>query len=240
MLVLDGLDLAQRQHYYPLDRQMPLASVATARDNAKNTPTAVRISWAVIFLKAYAAVCARTPQLRQVYQRWPWPHLLETEDVTAQLVVNRSTPAGELLGWGAFRQPQMQPLRELQRQLELYQTEPVEKVYRKQVTLGRFPRWLRQWLWWWQLNFSGEKWAKRFGTFTLSTLAAQGCTNRFHPTMLTTSLTYGPLDEQGNACVTLICDHRVLDGLPASLALADLERELTGPIRNELRELARG
>jgi hypothetical protein len=55
--------------------------------------------------------------------------------------------------------------------------------------------------------------------------------------VLTTSLTYGPLDEQGHSLVTLLCDHRVLDGVLAARALAELEAALHGPIAAELRTL---
>ena len=51
-----------------------------------------------------------------------------------------------------------------------------------------------------------------------------------HQSFLTTSLTYGPLDEQGRSLVTLLCDHRVVDGIVAARALADLETAMNGPI----------
>ena len=60
-----------------------------------------------------------------------------------------------------------------------------------------------------------------------------------HPSVLTSSLTYGPLDERGCSVVTLLCDHRVLDGVPAAAALADLEETLRGQVCGELALLAR-
>ena len=72
----------------------------------------------------------------------------------------------------------------------------------------------------------------------MSTLAGQGVLNRGHQTFLTSSLTYGPLDEQGRVVVTLLCDHRVVDGIVAAQALAGLETALKGPIADEMRALA--
>ncbi len=79
--------------------------------------------------------------------------------------------------------------------------------------------------------------AKRLGTFTMSTLAGEGVLNRMHQTVLTTSLTYGPLDANGRMLVTLLCDHRVVDGIIAARALADLEAALHGSISAELKAM---
>ncbi len=72
----------------------------------------------------------------------------------------------------------------------------------------------------------------------MSTLAGQQTLNRHHPTLHTTSLTFGPLDDRGRLLVTLICDHRVVDGYLGALVLAELEQELHGAIAGELREVA--
>ena len=213
---------------------MPLAEVVAARSAA--TP---RISWSVVWLKAYAAVCLRLPALRTVYQRWPWPHFEESDQVVATLIVNRQDGEHERLCWAMFRTPQEQSLTALQYELTRFQQEPIEQIYRKQVTFAKLPWPLRRLLWWWQLNFSGKKRARRFGTFTQSTLAGQGANNGFHQTLLTTSLCFAPTDEHGSTLATLICDHRVIDGAIAAEALRLLEEELRGPILAELRELAK-
>jgi hypothetical protein len=71
----------------------------------------------------------------------------------------------------------------------------------------------------------------------MSSLAGQQALNRFHPTLLATSLTFGPLDERARALVTLVCDHRVLDGALAARALRALEEQMHGMIADELRAL---
>ena len=138
-------------------------------------------------------------------------------------------------GWNSPRRDRSP---DLQRQLTKYQTDPVERIFAQQLRLGRFPTPLRRMLYWWNMNFGGRKRAKRLGTFTMSTLAGEGVWNRMHQSFLTTSLTYGPLDERGQSLVTLLCDHRVVDGIVAARALADLESAMNGPLRDELKSLA--
>ena len=210
-----------------------LAEVAELRKQA-----ARRISWAAIFVKAYAMAAQKHRPLRRTYIRWPWPHLVEESHSTAMVVVNRQYLSEDRICWGRLDRPELDPLLQLQRQLDAYQNEPVEKIFRQQVTLSRMPTPLRRLLYWWNQNFGGSKRARRLGTFTMSTLAGQGVLNRMHQTFLTTSLTYGPLDEQGHSLVTLLCDHRVVDGIVAARALADLEAALCGPIAEELKSLA--
>lgn len=234
-LVLDGLSFVPRHVYFPVERRMPLAEVAAARSAA-----APRVSWSVVWLKAYAAVCVRLPALRTIYLRWPWPQLVESDEVVASLIVNRQDGEHERLCWALFHAPHEHALPALQQELDKFQQEPIEKIYRKQVTFSKMPRPIRRLLWWWQLNFSGQKRTRRLGTFTQSTLAGQGANNGFHQTLLTTSLCFAPLDELGASLVTLICDHRVIDGAMAATALRLLEEELRGPILAELRGLAAG
>src|SRR5262249_35490164 len=92
--------------------------------------------------------------------------------------------------------------------------------------------------WWVGLNVSGALRARMLGTFGMTTLSSFGAVNYYHPTCLTTSLTYGPIEPTGRCQVTLLFDHRVTDGSCIARALRDLEGILRGPIAQELRALA--
>jgi hypothetical protein len=231
-LVLDGLYFAQRVPLFPAEKKIDLSEVAHLRSTRKR-----RVSWAVLFVKAYAIAVQRHSSLRQMYVRWPWPHLVEMAESTAMVVVNRHYHDENRICWGKLDHPERRTLLNLQWQLSDYQTKPVEQVFRSHVRLSRMPTAVRRLVYWWNFNFSGNKRAKRLGTFSMSTLAGQGVLNRGHQTFLTSSLTYGPVDEQGRAVVTLLCDHRVVDGIVAAQALADLEAAFRGPIADELRTL---
>jgi hypothetical protein len=233
-LVLDVLHFARGVPYFPVERVFDLSQVAARR--AAATP---RISWSIVFLKAFARIAARHPALRRYFARWPWPHLVESNDVVGVLAMSREQALEDRLCWAHFRDADRRPLMELNEQLRSYQTRPVEQAFKRQVTLSRLPTPVRRLLLWWNLNFGGSQRARRLGTFSLSTMAGQQSLNRGHPSILTSSLTYGPLDERGRTTVTLLCDHRVLDGLKAAEALADLEGVLRNEICGELASLAR-
>jgi hypothetical protein len=232
-LVLDGLYFARRVPLFPAEKTMDLAEVAHLRSTRKR-----RVAWAVIFVKAYALAAQRHPALRQMYVRWPWPHLVECSESTAMVVVNRQFRGEDRICWAKLEHPERCTLLNLQWQLTDYKTRPVEEVFRNHIRLSRLPTVLRRAVYWWNFNLSGKKRSKRLGTFSMSTLAGQGVLNRGHQTFLTSSLTYGPLDEQGRVVVTLLCDHRVVDGIVAAQALAGLETALKGPIADEMRALA--
>jgi hypothetical protein len=229
-LVLDTLHFARHVPVFPVEAAFDLAEVAALRAASSR-----RISWPVIFLKAYALVAREHAVLRRAYVRWPWPHLVESPQSVAMLAINRQYQGEERLCFGRFLSPESVPLYKLQKRLDRYTSEPVERAFEKQVQLSHWPGWLRRLLLGWTLHVAGPMRAVRVGTFSLSTLAGQGTLNRGHPTFLTTSLTYGPLDEHGRTIVTLLCDHRVLDGAAAARALADLERAIRGETADELR-----
>jgi hypothetical protein len=65
-----------------------------------------------------------------------------------------------------------------------------------------------------------------------------GAVNRDHPTCLTTSRTFGPMDSAGRSVVTILFDHCVNDDACIARALSDMEALLKGPITWELKDLA--
>lgn len=228
-LVLDGLHFARQADLFAVERPFDLHRVAELREQAR-----ARVAWPVLFLKAHSLVVRRQVALRRAYVSWPWPHLVELPNISGMIVVNRQFLGEDRLCWARFDEPDTQPLARLHAELERYKTGAVEQVFRRQVRFSRLPTALRRLLYWWNLNFAGAMRTRRFGTFTLSTLAGQGALNRAHQSFLTSSLTYGPLDEHGRSLVTLLCDHRVLDGVAAAAALNELENVLQGEIAAEL------
>jgi hypothetical protein len=229
----DIAHFARQMPLFPVERTFDLAELAAQRDAANP-----RIAWSVLFLKAYALVAARHPVLRRAYVGWPWPHFIEWPASIGMVAMNRQTSGDDRICCARFRSPETRTLTELNGHLRWYQTRPIEEAFAKQVRFSRLPTALRRLVWWWNLNVVGPKRASRLGTFSISSLAGQHSLNRGHPTVVTSSLTYGPLDEHRRSVVTLLCDHRVLDGVPAAAALADLEGVLQGEICHELAMLA--
>ena len=245
MLVADIVRLSRRIPIFPVDRVMQLGEVERLRRAA-----ATRIGWAAIFLKAYAIVARDRPALRS----WHVPGLLRrprwaTSPVSvASLALSRprgdeTNPADraldpEAIYWARIREPDGMSLAALQAEITRFATAPIDETFKRQLELAMVPRLLRRIVLRWNLRSTSPKRALRIGTFSLSTLAGEGCSNRMHPTFLTTSLSYSPLDEAGRMTVTLLADHRLLDGVPVARALAALEQTLTGEIAAELESLA--
>jgi hypothetical protein len=230
--IADVARLAADIPLFPVERTMPLAALAGAR--AAATP---RIGWAAVFMKAYAVVAADMPILRTWLAHGPAglrPRLATSAGSVATLAVNRIEAGEDRLFWARLAQPDARPLAEIQQFVIDCGTKPVEEIFKRQLQLEMVPGFLRRTILRWNMRSVSPKRAARIGTFSLSTLAGLGATNRFHPTICTTSLSYAPLDASGNCLVTLIADHRVLDGAAAARALDRLEQVLLGRMHAEL------
>ena len=238
--VSDVARLAQEIPLFPVERTMPLGPLAAARSAVGNTATAgsSRIGWAAVFLKAYAIVAREMPVLRTWLVRGLRTRLATCPESVATLAVNRIEEGEDRLFWARLAAPDAKSLPEIQQFIVDCAAKPIEEMFKRQLQLEMVPGFLRRTILRWNMNSFSRKRAARIGTFSLSTLAGMGATNRFHPTICTTSLSYAPLDADGNCLVTLIADHRVLDGAVVARALARLEEVLCREMLMELRGLA--
>ena len=230
--VADLVGLAQNVPLFPVDRVMPLADLASARAAA-----ATRIGWAAIFLKAQARVAAEMPVLRTWYVRGLRARLATASQSVASIAINRAESGEDRLFFARLPSPDGRSLHDIQRFLDRCGTAPVDEFFKRQLQLESLPGPLRRAVLWCNINSSSPKRCSRIGTFSLSTLAGLGASNHGHPTVCTTSLSFAPLESDGRCRVTLICDHRVLDGATAARALERLEQVLRGEMADELRGL---
>lgn len=214
------------------DRICDLSPVAEARENA-----AQRISWSLLFIKAFGLVAANRPVLRQVWFSLPWPHLYEHPETIAMMATHRDFRGEQWLFWSRFSGPERRSLADLQSTLDEYKQAPVEEIFERQYLFSALPTPLRRLIWAWNLNVSGQKRVKRTGTCFLTTIAGSGAEIQHPPAFLTTNMTYGPLDERNRSRVTIAYDHRLMDGLYIAETLAELEETLNGPIVAELQAL---
>lgn len=231
LLVADVLRLHRQMPTCAHNRLMRLSELAEARDQA-----ARRISWPALFIRSWGQVCARNPQLLQTWRNWPWGHIFQHSAPVGTLAMNRRFQNEDWLFWGRIRSPQQHSLESIQDAITRFAEEAPDSVFRQQLQMSRLPSVLRRLVWWWNLNIAGEKRARRIGTFFLTTVSAHGVEIQHPPGVMTTGLTYGPLDRHGMMKVTLTYDHRLMDGSFVASRLVDLEDELTG---NTLTELLR-
>ncbi len=211
------------------DRRMNLSAISAARDAFPE-----RISWPAIFIRSYAIVAQEIPELRQTWYRWPWAYLYQHPSSVATLTVQRRIGDEPWLFWGQIACPEMLSLAELQKRIDRFRDGDVREVFRKQLQLAGLPTLLRRAIWWYNLNIATSARAKRLGTFFVSTLAGRGAEIQLPPSIHTGCLTFGPLDENNQARVTLAYDHRVMDGALAASILQRLEETLNGVMVREL------
>ena len=231
-LVLDILHYDQRMPQCAHDRRFDLGQTDELRRSAGQ-----RVSWPAIFMKAYGLLSVQRPVLRQCFFRWPWRHLYQHPESVGTIVVSRRHADEDRLCWGRISRPESYSLASLQQRLDRFKNEPVETMFRRQLQISRLPTPLRRLLWWTTMNLSGRKRASRLGTFGMSTLAGQGAEIQQPPSVLASTLTYGPMDENGRARVTIVYDHRIMDGSTVASCLVDLEATIHGAIRDELRTM---
>lgn len=230
----DLMRLSRDVPLIPVQRRMRLAAVAEARQSARPRP-----GWCALFIKAFARVAGRRPELRRAYFTYPWPHLYEHPVSVAAVAVDRRFHDEDAVFIGHVRSPDQQTLSELDDHLRRFKDAPLDSIgiFRRTLTVSSLPWPLRRLAWWIGYHSSGRRRAKYMGTFGISVVAGLGASLLDLYSPLTATLNYGVLDPDGSMDVRLFFDHRVLDGAAAARALEDLEGVLTGDIVNELRFL---
>lgn len=231
-MVCDILRYDRHVPTYAHDRLCHVAELIEARGRLST-----RISWPAIFLKAYALNARNFPRLQQTWMNWPWPHLYQHPELVGTLVVHRKFEQDDWLFWGRMSGLDRRSLVDIQADIDLFQSGPVELVFRRQLWLARRSSLVRRFCWWLTFQLSGNKKCKRLGTFFLTTISGRGAEIQHPPTILTSGFTYGPTDDAGRTRVTIAYDHRLLDGHHVADILSGLETTLNTAILQELRDL---
>ena len=234
----DLVHFARKVPSVPVSRMMDLGELIAPREAHPSRP-----SWSVLFMKAFAIVAAEHPPLRRALMTFPYIRLYEHPESICAMAIERQHEGEDGIFVGLFRAPECQSLAELDAALTWYKSTPLDQVglFRQTLRVSAAPLPIRRLLWWSTLAVWGLKRAKRFGTFGLSTYGALGA-EQMHPmSPLTSTLTFGPIDETGRVCVKFIYDHRVLDGAYVARRLGEIEVALRGPVLGELlREVQAG
>ncbi|HKI33180.1 MAG TPA: hypothetical protein VKA46_15115 [Gemmataceae bacterium] len=232
--ICDLLHFAHRVPTVPVQRRLQLAPVVEARQAAAPRP-----SWAAIFTKAYAFVCAARPELRRCYLSFPQPHLYEHPTSVASVAIERRIGDEDAVFFGHVTGAETHSLTELHLRLKAFKELPLERIgaFRHALRISGLPRPLRRLAWWFGLNVSGRRRAHFLGTYGVSTYASLGAASLHPLSPMTTTLNYGLIDAAGAVDVRIIYDHRVMDGSTVARALHDLERVMQCEIVAELRYL---
>jgi hypothetical protein len=235
-LVTDLMYFSRRVPAVTIDRRMNLAPLVAARQCCTPRP-----GWAILFAKAFALTGRSHRELRRSYMEFPWARFYEHPYSTVALNVERQLPDEAVVAQCLIKQPDNRSLAELDGIIREYQAVPLSQMrwYQRAVAMSKVPWPFRQLLWWGSLNVFGRRRCHNFGTFGLSSVAAQGAGLLTLIPLLTSMLHYGMIDSAGNVDMRLTWDHRVMDGAVAARILVDIEQTLHGEILTELRQMRR-
>jgi hypothetical protein len=235
-LVTDLMNCCRQVPTATVERRMDLAALVAARHGCTPRP-----SWAAVLAKAVALVARVHPELRRSYLAFPWARLYEHPTSTAAINVERQLPGEAVVTQCLIRRPDNRSLAELDGIVRRFQGEPLGRLrwYRRAVAMSKVPWPFRPLLWRGALNVCGRRRCHHFGTFGLSSVAAQGAGLLQLMPVATSVLHHGLFTAAGGLDVRLTWDHRVLDGAVAARILVDLERTLQGTLLAELTRMQR-
>jgi len=228
----DYLKLAAKTPSQPLARLCDLSAVAESRNQRTK-----RIGWTAIFVKAYAILADRNPELRYLFRSWPWPHLFDPQRQICRIAFSRIIDGEEGVIFYRLVNPHELSLEQIQEQIENAQTAAVEEIpiFSLHHSFCKLPGILRKLVWWMSLNASGATRASLIGTYGFTTVASLGETSIHPPTLGNMVMTTAPMQTDGKLRVTFVYDHRVHDGLKIARALSEFEEILREDIVPELR-----
>jgi hypothetical protein len=219
----DFLHFAQKVPTVPVQRRMNIAPLVTARDQAMPRP-----SWCALFTKAYAMVAAARPELRRAYLTFPWVHLYEHPINVVSIAIERQLDGEDAVFFTQIRGPEEHTPEQLDRVLDHCKELPVDRIgtFKRALRISRLPWPLRRLSWWLALNWSGYYRARNVGTFGVSVYSGLGAESLHPLSLVTTTLNYGVIADDGTVDVRIIYDHRVLDGATIARVLGELEEAL--------------
>ncbi|MFQ5731623.1 MAG: hypothetical protein ACE5KM_06695 [Planctomycetaceae bacterium] len=223
-----------------LGRRIPTSAV-TRQCAAPKLPGLIHgaspsISWLTVFLKAYAIVADRRPEMRRTWMPFPRPHLYEHPYGIGRVAIHREHRGVRWPLFAGISRPASRSLRELQNEIDWLQTAPLRDIpaFRSQYAFSAYPGVVRRMSLWASLNLSGERRCRRYGTFAMTTLAQTGAVRTHPATLGPVTLTYGPVSDVGEVTLSLVVDCRIHDDTAAGRCLQEIEQTLNGEIAEEL------
>jgi len=233
--VAEALHLGRSAPMSTAIRRLDLGKMHALRRSAEP-----RVSWTALMVRAMGLVSARRPELRQIYRRFPWPHIYQHDQSVAIVPIQREYGGREWLFFARIRTPEEKPLMLLRGVLGHFRDTPVEEIEEL--------RWLRRLAWapwparrllmWAGYHGPSLFRVRHFGTFAVSSLGHLGALGLQPPGVVPAVISCGPVDDEGRCDVALTFDHRLYDGALAVRVLGELEETLNGRLADELRASA--
>src|SRR5262249_14508711 len=99
-LVLELMHHARKVPSLPLSRVVNVGNLAAVRRDG------FRPSWTAIFMRAYALVAQRHPELRRALIPWPWQHFYEHPISEAAVLIEREWQGEQVVLGAKIREPE--------------------------------------------------------------------------------------------------------------------------------------
>lgn len=229
--LIDFLHVSQKMSLNSVsaERYMKLDAVIEARNQSP-----VRISWYAIFLKAFAHVSAKFPELRQAYFPFVWPHIYEYKRPVGMVAIERQIADETMVMYLRVDSPEKQKLEDLHDQLKHAKDAHPDQIqsFKDFLLVNRFPLPIRRFLWWLGLNVHSYR-NRFFGTFGLTGIG-HGVRSLSVKSPMTSTFVFDMSMTDVKPLVRLFWDHRVFDGVVVIHILEELERFLNEEIAHEL------
>lgn len=221
-------------------QQLPLTTIQRSfnlsRLREAKRQSQLPIGWCAFFTKAFGQLSERRPQLRRLYVPLPYPRIYEHPHSIASISIERVHEGQKGVYFTHVRNVERQPLAFIQEHLQYCKNVSLKghALFRRVLSLGSWPGWLRRLAWWAGTHWSGLRRARHFGTFSVSPVSGFGAVSPRLLTPATCALNYSPIDAQGMLDVYLTFDPRVLSASLANESLEGLEIELNHIITDNL------
>ena len=233
-LVDDVIRVANGMPLASLVRELELQGLCELRRKVRP-----RISWNVLMMKAYGIVSAQMPELRRSYVALPRPHFYEHHKTVCMLTMSREYQGEQRLFFARFGQPEEHSLVQLQERFDFLRKAPIEQIpqFKAQLRFAAAPWPIRRSIWWGMSHLWPAKRASHMGTFGMSLSGHKDSYGTQLLSPCTTSIGVDARPRKGISKLLLTFDHRVLDGVPATIVNEKLYFQLTRPITRELKDM---
>ncbi|WP_342359652.1 hypothetical protein [Terrarubrum flagellatum] len=224
---------ARRTPIGVIRRKVNIAPAIAAR---KASPA--RIPWTVLFAKAFSLAAQNEPELRRTYALLPWPHLHQLDISVASIMIERVIDGERVVLPARIKNPAERSLTELATALDEFVTKPIEEIDHLDTILmvSKWPLLIRRLLWFFAFNI-GRMRPNFFGTFGMSVLGHKSANINFPVSPVTSFLSYGPFEPNGDVEITMSFDHRTFDGALIAETMGVIAEKLNGPLAEELASL---
>ena len=230
-LVADLMHASIRIPFVSLQRPLNVRQLLEARALAAQPP-----GWAAIFVKAFSLVAREEPVLRTLYAKWPWPSLYELPRSIAMIAIARIEGGEDCVLPQKITAADALPLAEIDARIRHAKDAPIADVpaFRKVLLVTRLPLPLRRFAWLIGLNFGRQR-ANFFGSFVVTSVAADGAGELHALSPGPFILRYGVVKQDQTVDVVIRWDHRISDAALIARTLNRLEQVLNTEIAAELR-----